>query len=850
MKPHHYLSLILIVSLLVSPFQVFADLVPDPTPKTFENQQDLDVSLSVNGVPLLDTSTSTLPGGEAVSVAYDVKLITKAHQNEPEAVREEILLSAIEDSDTYLELWSGEPFTASAALVESVELPIATQGEVSLVAPEPGSYFFVLYIGGEVRDRDAYCQKYDVLPEDCSDPEYWYEYPPEVIRPFFTYPFGSDGSSSLEYMPWWGGVRFAVEGTAVASGSNVLFIPGFTASRLYMTDTDGDEEPLWEPLGSEDIKRLAMNPDGTSKYPIYTRDIVDTIKGIPFAPTVHKRFMEYLDDLADEGKINAWKGYPYDWRYDVFDVVDDGALKEDGSREYLIDVVEELAATSKTGRVSIVAHSNGGLVAKTLMVRLEAAGKQDLVDRVVLLASPQTGTPKGLMSLLHGREKLLNLLIPAGVLRETLATIPGAYALAPSALYFERESAKVGEFAGGAKTDSYMSAFGESIDTAVEARSFALNDPQTRLMPSDKEWSTPLPLSAALVEKVEETHAVLDAWIPPVGVEVHEIAGWGQPTTRGARYTTITRPCFLISLFCTEEVVEYAPKNSYDGDNTVMSASAVLGSEGTYLDLYALGTLEDGEGEDRRHLDITESKQIHKYIDTALGLSTDYNDDLLRNSKPTYSPGSKIVGVHSPAIMHVVDDEGNVTGIFKHPDPESDLMYVREEIPGSAVELGGEGKYVILPEDGEYEINISGTGAGTFSVTFSDDEGNLFKEIEHLPISTSTEAVVTLDGTSVSQMTLDVDGDGKSDAKVTDSLSRKDAVKICKKEIGLVRTVFVKIYLGILMANIEMQGKNNKKFDQFVDNLKKYVQDHLESIPSERAVAIATCIHALENSNK
>ncbi len=51
--------------------------------------------------------------------------------------------------------------------------------------------------------------------------------------------------------------------------SNVLFIPGTEASRLYYRGTLNIEHQVWEPDAYTDIPYLAMNANGTSKYKRY-----------------------------------------------------------------------------------------------------------------------------------------------------------------------------------------------------------------------------------------------------------------------------------------------------------------------------------------------------------------------------------------------------------------------------------------------------------------------------------------------------------------------------------------------------------------------------------------------------
>ena len=289
-------------------------------------------------------------------------------------------------------------------------------------------------------------------------------------------------------------VRFSIteEGATPTGASNILFLPGFLGSRLYTTGG----RSLWEPNGSDDIRDLAMNANGTSKLPVYVGEPVDQIEinGVPLLGTIYGNLMNWLDSLKSEDKIASWKAYPYDWRYDVFDVVDDGTLKEDGSREYLIETLEALAEDSLSGKVTIIGHSNGGLLAKALMIRLEEEGKEDLVDKVIFVGSPQVGTPQGMLGLLHGHQIVSPIIALNGTARASASTMTGAYALLPSREYFDAISEPTATFQSGTETNPYINVLGETVDSFTENASFLLNNPQMRSAPAQSDEETPLPL--------------------------------------------------------------------------------------------------------------------------------------------------------------------------------------------------------------------------------------------------------------------------------------------------------------------------------------------------------------------
>ena len=84
--------------------------------------------------------------------------------------------------------------------------------------------------------------------------------------------------------------------------------------------------------------------------------------------------MQYMDALVATGTIKAWKPFAYDWRYSVDDVAGNGTQYQTEIKN-VVDEIEQLASNSYTGKVTIVGHSNGGLLAKAVMMRLATLGK-------------------------------------------------------------------------------------------------------------------------------------------------------------------------------------------------------------------------------------------------------------------------------------------------------------------------------------------------------------------------------------------------------------------------------------------------------------------------------------------
>src|SRR3989344_198050 len=151
----------------------------------------------------------------------------------------------------------------------------------------------------------------------------------------------------------------------VVGNSNVAFIPGLEGSRLYRQNGLGNEDELWVPTTNQDAEQLYMNDAGQSIDPnIYTRDIIDRTK---YLFPIYEDFINFMDtDMVGGGIIHEWRPLPYDWRLSVDQAAALPSMKQN---------IEELANSSDSGKVTIIAHSNGGLVAKLLLNDTDVASK-------------------------------------------------------------------------------------------------------------------------------------------------------------------------------------------------------------------------------------------------------------------------------------------------------------------------------------------------------------------------------------------------------------------------------------------------------------------------------------------
>lgn len=567
---------------------------------------------------------------------------------------------------------------------------------------------------------------------------------------------------------------------------SVLFIPGTETSRLYYRDSLGIEHELWEPANAAEIPKLAMKSDGTSVNDIYTKDVIDhlygnrglwgalTALGTHFLPSdfeVYGDFETYMNSLVASTTLgmHEWRAYPYDWRYDVRDIVTDGTLTETGSavsRVYLEDVIDQMASSSATGKVAIVAHSNGGLIAKALMQKLEADGKGSLVDKLVFVGTPQWGTPSDLGVMLHGDgytlPPMLGLITYGGDVRQAAETMPGPYDLLPSPAYFAHVHDPVAVFAGDDSSAPFKAAFAHGITSFAGLVSFVTDAFNLDAGVGDASLlNTPLALDPSLVSKAEATHAELDAWTPPASLQVTAIAGWGQLTDFSYAYTATPGHTVCASACSRDELFIHTPLRTDDGDGTVVSPSAV----GDVNDAWYFNAADyvHQKKVSILHQDLTSAVPIqHTLLDLLEGkpVSEDY---MVSTKPPAQQNPLTIVGGMSPINLLATDSAGNETGIV--PLPGTDFYYAKQDIPGSAVNVSGNEKFIALPQGGQYSISFSGYDSGPANVlveTISGD-GTVTSSttVADLPVTASSTGSFSLDSSSVmSAVAFDASGDG------------------------------------------------------------------------------------------
>jgi pimeloyl-ACP methyl ester carboxylesterase len=579
-------------------------------------------------------------------------------------------------------------------------------------------------------------------------------------------------TGSVSYDPW-----LTYDPTVPPCCSSILFLPGVEASRLYGTTSGligGSAMTMhgWEPLSNADAKSLYLNPDGSSiGRSIYSGGPIDKAYGIV---PVYDSFMRFLDGLSDKGSIGEWKAFGYDWRKPIAEVVA-GSEKKATTSESLLQTLQEMALRSKTGKVTIIAHSNGGLVAKYLVKTLADMGKSDLVDKVISVAVPYLGTPQAIASLLHGDGQSIGkgLLMSKKTAQGLGVNMPSAYSLLPSAAYFPN-------IAGATIV------YAKDVERPISAG-------------SDQDAFIGSRTNAALMAAAETFHALIDPFQWPSAIRRWALVGWGNETTARIMYAGTSTEAHTYEL-------------SALGDGTVVTRSALFeAGTTTALDLSALSKQEHVGINHSNILEASTTKTvIGKLVGTA---SAPGYDATALEGELSQIPGVSIgipaaagevkhmvLRTHSPVDLHVYDQQGRHVGFISTP-PESGVeddvvRFYENDIPGSSFDQNGGGddvedsdtNIVLSDEPGQtYSVVVQGKGVGEFTYEVERFHGDtsvsdtVYGGLPTTPLMTATTSV-TSGVISLAPLSIDIDGTGSSDLVIQadtllDSLKFFDAFR-------------------------------------------------------------------------
>ncbi len=578
--------------------------------------------------------------------------------------------------------------------------------------------------------------------------------------------------------------------------SNVMFLPGMMGTRLYdeigLTDciplapinSCFQDRELWLSLTDEEQALLGLDENGKSLHDLYTKDDTQRLEGdsdetgiIEEAESsnIYSSFTRDLKDWKTEGTIADYAFIPYDWRLSLDDIITNGHVSneklsytqtQDFSESFILKKLEALVLSSKSGKVTIVAHSNGGLVTKALIQKLKDTGNPlyDKIDKIIFVAVPQVGTPEALVALTHGLD-----MGPGGLVmsnersRQISENMPVIYNLLPSASYFTTvvpvipfAPDKLITFQDHDLLESEISHYGTDISGETELKNYILGT-DGRVKPILEDILHPNIGNSFLYDQAQAVHQILDNWQPSTNTKVIQVAGWGEETIAGLNYTV------------KHGKVSYKPRMVVDGDHTVVTPSALWIPESTNVERWWVDLQEYNEenAPNRVHKNILEIDNIRNFIKSKIQRETTFADpeNILLNSDSSLASGEVRLHyiLHSPLTLGITDAEGKYTGM----NPET--KEIKQEIPGVDYRKIGDVQFISTPTGVPYTLKLDGYAEGNFSLDVEKQEGNTIiktKSFDDIPNTGATLATMDIGTTfdvESAQLKVDEDGDGDID---------------------------------------------------------------------------------------
>ena len=499
------------------------------------------------------------------------------------------------------------------------------------------------------------------------------------------------------------------------SKTPLLIVPGIMGTEIYK-----GTEILWP-----DINRMVYTKDDKFMDPLGHKEDLSPIDASLTAGSIlgqPSRFFDYskalLDDLTPQGYESGKTlfTFPYDWRKDLSEIATQNLS---GQIDYILD---QTPAGKAAGKVDVIAHSQGGLVVKSLLyLRPEYQSK---INKLVFVGTPNLGAPKAAKALLYGDSmgvELLNLGLDPDEVKTIGRNMPSIYELLPSAEYFNTNLGYLGE--------------GEVLSPDMP-----LLHVKTLNFTESKQYLKEQNLNSTLIDQAGDFHTnAFDNFnFQNIGIKTYNIVGCQAPTIS----KIIQKPDGNYNL-------DYSA-----GDETVpiLSASNLPGA----LNFYALesshGQMLTQDGIRQQILSIITDSSF-----PTNGKITPFLSDCIFN-------GHKI-SVHSPVDLHIYDAAGNHAGPVSGGGFENNLQGVGYDI------LGHE-KFAFLPSGGEYTVKLKATDSGAFSFYSSqvtNGEINSTAYYNQIPVEASSTAEIKLGEGGGGVISLDLRGDGQAEKQINPS---------------------------------------------------------------------------------
>jgi hypothetical protein len=480
----------------------------------------------------------------------------------------------------------------------------------------------------------------------------------------------------------------------------LLIIPGTLGTEIWK-----QTEKLWPDVdrmtsitqpSDAFMDPMAFKSDGT---PLDTSLSLGEVVGKPRAEFDYSDLL--VQDLISSGYVKDQNlfFFPYDWRDDI----------EKNSENFLKTKVAELASSSPTGTIDIVAHSQGGLLIKRLL--FDHPDYQAKVGKLIFVGTPNLGAPKAAKALLFGDsfgvEKWRIGLDPLEM-KKIGQNMPAVYQLLPSQAYFDH--------------NPYLS----EIDNGIRKNYTTYEQSTAALKKSIYQ------LNSGLIDSANTFHTQnfdnMD--FSNSGIDSYNIMGCESPTIGH----------ILANDTGSDLDLDYVP-----GDGTVplFSASNINGAHNFYV-----------LSQDTMHGTMLTHDGIRQKIVNILNNKQALVTDITSNPALCVFEGNK-VSVHSPVNMDIYDELGQHVGLNAN-------RTLDEQIGGVQYDILGHEKFAFLPVGHTYTIKLTATDKGTFDFYSEKVEGETTLSTAYynaIPITTTSTAETIINNQN--NQTINFTSDGR-----------------------------------------------------------------------------------------
>lgn len=540
-----------------------------------------------------------------------------------------------------------------------------------------------------------------------------------------TFPFGNQ-TAQITVQPY-SNVSCTFHNVKSTGKVPVLIVPGIMGTEIFKGETK-----LWA-----DVNRMLATANDRFMDPLSFQDNGNPLDtSLTFGEVLGKpsRFLDYSEQLILDLKAQGYTVdkdlflFPYDWRQELtYTAIQNDASDPTVSLKEKIDAILNSSGAQK---LDIVAHSQGGLVVKKLLVGLPSYRAK--VNKLVFVGTPHLGAPKAAKALLYGDSMDVDFLgmgLDPEEIKRIAHNMPSVYELLPSEEYFSHASGYLGKTQTLVPGVEQFRVFG-SAETKQELLKQGLNN--------------------ELINNAEYFHDLdFDNFnFSETGIDTYNIVGCQEPT--------------IGRVFARSNGKYRMDFTAGDGTVPIISSNNVGGTKTYYALRTSHGTMLTGEG----------TRQQIENIITG-------NPNAIAANITTVSSECRLdgeeVSVHSPVDLHVYDELNNHFG----PNTEGGFDL---NIPGIQYETIGEEKFAFLPKGHSYRLVLPATGNGAFDLftkQIRNGEVNSTAFYSNVPITTQSIGKVFLNDSNTQDLNMDTNGDGTVDevlppSAVLDSSQSKD----------------------------------------------------------------------------